>query len=335
MANIIFNMESGLNESIYGNSQAPIRAFIEKRAEAYEQKSVINTLFNREKSSRFAEKVTSMTSMEGPKPGGENTVFPTDGYQEGFSKTIEHVEWRDSFSITRKMLDDSQLINFKQKPAAFVAAYYRRIAIFGAAMFGSAFGGSTSMTHLGQSFDLKTADGVALFSESHPSKLDSGSTQANVCSDLLTADNLGKLETAHQMFKDDNGNILNLAPNRIVIPNTAAMKKAAFIAVGSEKDPVTANNAMNYQFGRWDITICPYLNQFVDAGDSPWMLVDDEYNRDFLGAMWFDRVGIEIDSYIDRSTWANVWQMYFRFGAGFNDWRAFSLGGVAGASALS
>ena len=41
MANITFSEASGVNDSIFGKSQAPIRMFIEKRGEQFEQQSVV------------------------------------------------------------------------------------------------------------------------------------------------------------------------------------------------------------------------------------------------------------------------------------------------------
>ena len=45
MANITFLEGSGLNDSIFGKSQEPIKMFIEKRGEAFEQASMIKELF--------------------------------------------------------------------------------------------------------------------------------------------------------------------------------------------------------------------------------------------------------------------------------------------------
>ena len=42
---ITFSEGSGLADSIYGKCQAPIRMFLEKRGEAFEQLSVIKHLF--------------------------------------------------------------------------------------------------------------------------------------------------------------------------------------------------------------------------------------------------------------------------------------------------
>ena len=48
MANITFSEASGVNDSIFGKSQAPIRMFIEKRGEQFEQQSVVKELFRQD-----------------------------------------------------------------------------------------------------------------------------------------------------------------------------------------------------------------------------------------------------------------------------------------------
>ena len=78
MANIIFSEDSGVNDSIFGKSQAPIRQFIEKRGEAFEQESVAKALFKTEKSTHFGEKFTSLTAMDGFQVTGENGAYPTE-----------------------------------------------------------------------------------------------------------------------------------------------------------------------------------------------------------------------------------------------------------------
>ena len=79
MAGITFTEGSGLQDSIFGKSQAPIRMFLEKRGEAFEQQSMLKELFNMENSNKWAEKMGTMTAMEGFQPVGENGTH-TKGY---------------------------------------------------------------------------------------------------------------------------------------------------------------------------------------------------------------------------------------------------------------
>ena len=58
------------------------------------------------------------------------------------------------------------------------------------------------------------------------------------------------------------------------------------------------------------------------------------YNKDYGGALWFDRTGLDVKSLIDDGNDANVWHGYSRFIAGFNDFRAFACGGVTDGTQL-
>ena len=109
MAHITFTEGSGLQDSIFGKSQAPIRMFLEKRGESFEQKSMIQELFTVGTSKHWGEKFTTMTAMEGFQPVGENGEYPVDGMQEGFDKFLEHMTWKNSFSLSREIVEDSKL----------------------------------------------------------------------------------------------------------------------------------------------------------------------------------------------------------------------------------
>ncbi len=331
MANIIFSEGSNLNNSIFGKSQEPIKMFLEKRAEAFEAESIAKQIFSMQPSTHWAEKFTSMTAMDGFQPVGENGAYPVDGMQEGYSKTLENITWKNSFSISREMIDDAQLMNLKQKPQAFITSYYRTREQYAAALIGGAMGG-TSIKFKGFTCDLKGADGKSLFAADHPSKV-KGAAQSNKFSDAFSATTLAAAETAMQNVKGDNGEILDVSPDTIIIPNDYALKQAVFAAIGADKSPDTANNAYNFIYGRWNVIVWPYLNAYVGANDTPWILFDSKYNTTYGGAVWLDRVKLEVKSEIAPND-ANEWKGYARFVAGFNDWRSFLVCGINGASPL-
>ena len=334
MANITFSENSNVNNSIFGKSQAPIRMMIEKRAEQFEAESIAEKIFRKDKSTHFGEKYTSMTAMEGFEVVGENGAYPTDGQEEGPSKLIEAVTWKNSFSISREIMDDAKILDLRRKPAAFVTAYYRTREKFAAALLGGAVSGNGSVNFAGHKFDAKGADGQNLFYASHPSKV-KGGTQCNLWSDAFSEDALGMLEVKMQNTRGENNEILDVAPDTIIIPNVHSLKKAVFAAIGADKDPETANNGFNYQFGRWNVIVWPYLNQFITAGTSPWLLLDSRYNEEYGSLIWLDRVPLDVRSTVDENTDANVWRGYARFTAGFHDWRGVACAGVAGATDLS
>lgn len=331
--NIIFSESSGLNDSIYGKCQAPIRMFLEKRGEEFEQNSVLKNLFFMGKSGNYADMMTTMTAMSGFEPVGENGAYPLDGMQEGYQKLLKYQTWKDSFSVSKEMMEDGKLMDMRKQPAAFMTSYNRTRELFGAALYGAAMNGAGSVTFKGVKFDLTGADGSNLFAKEHAPKV-SGDKQCNCFKDAFSVDALGKLETAMHLFRGDNDEILDVAPDTILIPEIATLKKDVFAAIGADKDPVSANNAFNYQYGRWNVIVWPYFNQFVTKGTSPWVLLDSKYNETYGGAVWNDRVQLEVRSTIDENTDANVWRGRSRFNAAFNDWRFAAIGGVAAGNAL-
>jgi len=333
MANITFTEGSGLQDSIFGKSQAPIRMFLEKRGEAFEQASMIPELFSMGTSKHWGEKFTTMTAMDGFKPVGENGEYPVDGMQEGFDKFLEHMTWKNSFSLSREIVEDAKLMDLKKQPAGFITSYYRTREKFAAALLGAAVTGASTVNFSGKVFDTKSADGRCLFATNHPSKLNKG-TQSNQFSDAFSNNVLAAMEVAMQDFRGDNGEILDVVPDTIVIPNEYSLKRDVFAAIGADKDPATSNNGFNYNFGRWNVIVWPYLNQFITAGTKPFIMLASEYNKEYGGGVWLDRTPLEVKSRIDDGNDANVWSGYARFIAGFNDWRAFAVGGVSGGSTL-
>lgn len=332
---IIFSEGSNLNNSIYGKVQLPIQRFLEQRGEQFEQQSVLKNLFLMGKSSNFSDRFTSMTAMEGFKPVGENGAFPLDGMQEGFHKDLMYEVWKSSFAISREMIDDAKLMDLKKQPAGFITSYGRTREQFGAAIFGGAMQGKKEITFDGKHFDIAAADGLAVFATNHPSKLEKVKTkQSNMFADEFSVDALDAAESAMHLFKGDTDELLDVAPDTIIIPELPVLKRKVFAAIGADKEPATSNNAFNYQFGRWNVIVWSYLNKFITAGSAPWILMDSKYNELYGGAVWNDRVELEVDSDIDKGTGANVWRGYSRFGATFNDWRAFAVGGIAGGTQL-
>lgn len=330
---ITFSEGSGLNDSVYGKCQAPIRMFLEQRGEQFEQQSVLKNLFLMGTSENYGDLLTTMTAMSGFEPVGENGAYPADGMQEGFSKLIVYDTWKDSFKISAEMIEDAKLMDLRKQPAAFMTSYNRTREMFGAALFGNAMKAQASMQYKGKQFDLTTADGVTLFNTAHPPKV-SGENQCNLFSDAFSVDALGQMETAMHLFRGDNDEILDVAPDTILIPEVASLKKAVFAAIGADKEPTTSNNAFNYQYGRWTVIIWSYLNQFITASAQPWVLLDSKYNQTYGGAVWNDRVKLAVRSTVDENTDANVWRGRSRFNAAFNDWRFAAVGGVSSGQKL-
>ena len=76
MANITFTEGSGLQDSTFGKSQEPIKMFLEKRGEAFEQASMLPELFNISPSNHWGEKFTTMTAMRASSRSARTATIP-------------------------------------------------------------------------------------------------------------------------------------------------------------------------------------------------------------------------------------------------------------------
>ena len=322
---------SGLNGTIYGDCQVPLKAFLESRGEAFQRESLLPYLYRMEKSRHWAERYSSETAMGDFEPVGEGGDYPKTGFEDGYFRDIVNMTFKQSFSVTQELVEDCLLGTMKQRANKLVTAYGRTREKFGRILYAGGLYGST-VTYKGKTFACGSADGQALFSKTHPNKVD-GAKQTNLYKGTFTNTLLGKIETEMQNIKGDNGELLGVAPDTIWIPNDGALKDAVFSAVGADKEPTSGNNAFNYQFGRWNIIVDPYLTAaLTDMGKSsekPFFLLDSKFIELNDGPIFQDRVPLDVKSVIDNNNDNNVWQGRARFGAGFADWRFVAVGNMS------
>lgn len=332
---IVISISSRVVDSIYGNTQAPIRSYVMKRAEAFEQESLLPKLFRMERSRHWAEQYGGETAMENFVPVGEGGSYPLTGFEESFQKTLVNETWKQSFAITRELVDDAQLGKMKQRANKLMTSYYRTREMFGRSLYAGGLLG-TEVQIGGKKFSTASADGKKLFATNHIAKV-KGNQQSNAFAGEFTAANLDAVETRMQNTQGDNGELLAIAPDTILIPNDAALKRKVFEVVGADKDPDSGDNGFNFQFGRWNVIVDPYLTmalQQLGVATAPWILLDSKFIQENDGAIWQDRVKLELSSEIDDNNDNNKWKGYARFTGGFVDWRFAAAGGVSGGTAL-
>ena len=324
MANIIFSEGSGLNNSIFGKSQEPIKAVIQKNVEAFEQMSMIDKIYYMDTTKNFAEKYTSETSLGDFEDVGENGAYPKTGMQEGFSKVIEPTTWKSSFEVTQEMVEDAKFGKIKSRAGIFATSYNRTREKFAASLVSG--GLENSVKFGGKTYSTTSADGVSLFNTAHPSITKKGMTQSNRFKGAFSTEMLDAVQEKMQAFTDDDGNLLNVAPDTIIIPNVGSMKREIFAMAGSDFDPNSANNAINFQVGLWNVIVWNYLPKAI--GNKPYfIMMDSQFKDNYECLPWLDRVPLSVRSDIDMNTDANVIKGRARFGAGFFDWRCMALFG--------
>ena len=109
MSNFVYSAASGHNDPMFGKFIHPIKMLIEAEANQQEKgKTILDVLFNVEKSNRYAETVMGESDFDTFQSKGEGQNAENDSVQKTFDKTIEHIEFGKEFTITRKMADDAK-----------------------------------------------------------------------------------------------------------------------------------------------------------------------------------------------------------------------------------
>jgi hypothetical protein len=305
-------------------SQDPIRAFLQEEEEGY--KSPLNLIFNVMDSDKYAEKFSELTSKGNFQNVGEGGNYPRTSQQVGYEQVVTPSEWKLSFEVTETMIEDAKMFNIKSEAADFIQSYYRTRDQLGAQFLIN--GNATSFVWNGQTYPYTSNDTVALFSAAHTSATGNSNFSAAVNTNYLTGssyvfsyDNLASIENKMQKFTDHDGNILNIQPDTIIIPNDPVIKKAVADAVftdGDGKKPGTTDAGFNYHAERWNVVVWNQLTVptgGTSANGMPWWVMDSKRcQRD--GLIWIDRVGLRVRSWIDENTGNNVFGGRARFGAG-------------------
>lgn len=330
MAGIIFSAASGVNESVFGRVQDPIKVFIEQQDEAWKNKdmNLAPKIFHEFKLDSATGRIQTMGSLGEMEVVGENGAYPVGEISEGYFKTLESEEWKYSVSISQKTMEDKLdfvLVNLSQD---LIDSYHRTRNTFFWGLLAAALQNSHYIRK-GKPFSVNTMDNVKLFSTAHPSKFDKKLTQKNAFSNSFSASSLGKIATEMQNVKNDNGEVIGLNPDTIIIPNTEAAKASVFGVLGAYNDPETpGGNRFNYQFGNWSVMTVPWLAHLGNGDSFPYIVMDSEFNEKRYGALDTMRIAPTVKSHIDENTDANIWTIRARFSGAFAEWRAFAAGGL-------
>lgn len=326
MSGITFSVASGVNDSVFGKSQEPIKSMITAGVESFEKKSLLEKIFYMDKTKNFAEKYATMTALGDFEDVGENGATPESGFQEGYCKVIEPSTWKLGFKITQEAMEDHKIGDIRNGAKRFTTSYGRTREKFGAALLSS--GHLAKMKFGKKTYGITCADGKPMFSQEHPSKTQGTKfLQSNLFKGEFSVAVMDAVQEAMQGFCDDDGNLLSVMPDTIIIPNSGPLKRAVLAAVGSELDPESQNNAWNFQCGLWNVLVWNQLPKTIN-GEPYFIMMDSQYMQEYECMPWLDRVKLKVDSYIDHNTHANVFSGRSRFAAGFNNWRGAAMCGL-------
>lgn len=332
--NVIYSKMVGTNDAMYGKFIHPIKMLIENESNACEKNEpILKALFNVEKSNRYSETVIGESDFDVFQSVAEGAGAENDSVGQTFSKTISHHTFMKEFTITKEMADDSKIgiaANIKAKPAKFVRAYYKtRTKLACAALIN---GTATTTTFAKSKIDLTTCDGLSLFHKAHPYSTDKmkGKTQCNYYHTTLATPEdlesaLNKAANRLRNFKDENGEVMEYVADTLIIPcNRPEFEAMAKKVVGSERTVGSNNNDINTQYGNWTIVVLPGW-ELADGAADQFMIMSSDANAQLSGSMFYNRVPLDINSWVDNHTRNLVWNGYCRIGIGFNTWKHMLL----------
>lgn len=353
---VIINIGESLERSAFNILVEPIKMLLENEKEHFEKQSLLSEIYIIRKTDRYQEEFRSSTAMDGFSPTEDLEVAGINDFDEGYGKIFNNQIWTNSFVISKQTLEDKQDMTVNAKTVGFIKSYGRTRERFGFGMLSGALIGSLNFDGK-KVFDCKggdTVDGTiagakqVYFHETHKSPVVGVADQSNkfYCSIDLTAAKahekllsvIGQVETLMGNYTDYKGNPVVVNPTKLLIPNHYKLKDVLTTALKTQYTSTMGDNGVNIQFGNWNILTSVYLNGlpgFTEA-DQAIVMIAPETNREFLGALWLDRIPLTVRGYIDEDTEANIWAGRARFGVGFNDFRAMayiSTGANASATA--
>lgn len=369
MAGIIFNIEESIHNSKFNVLQEPIKMILENEVEAFEQSSIIPKVFVMKTSDRYREEYRSSTTMDGFKPTEDMEPAGLSDFEDGYSKQFIFQTWTNAFIISKQTIEDGELSNIDPKALGFIKSYGRTRELYAVNMLGAAVAYPDMTTEQKEALKenyritaysglgMDTTDGtiegtkVQYFHNEHKPKgykAEAGHqrnfTQSNKFNANLAWDGtdpeleekvmdiLGQVDSIMSTYKDDKGNIVPVMATKIVIGKDYRLQDVLERALKSKYGTRMGANGINTSYGMYEIEVSPYLSsvQGFTNEDKGVLLISPDRNREGMGAVWFDRVPLQVDSYVDKKTKANIWDGRARFGAGFGDFRAMSYISLAG-----
>ena len=350
MAGIIFNIEESVNNSAFNILREPIKMILENETEAFEKESIIPQVFVMKTSDKYREEFRSSTAMDGFKPTEDLEPAGLSDFEEGYSKQFVFQTWTNAFMVSKQTIEDNNLMTIEPKAMGFIKSYGRTREIYAVNMLGAALGKVNNAYKITKNSGLgmDTTDGTIegtkqqYFHNAHKpvghgkegrNFTQSNKFYANIAWDgsdpeleEKVIDIIEQAASNMKTFKDDKGNIIPCNPTKIVMAEDYRLNDVVMRALKSKYGTRMGANGVNLAYGKYELIINPYLADIpgFKAEDHGLILLDPARNKEGLGAVWFDRVPLQVDSYIDKKTKANIWDGRARFGAGFGDFRAMT-----------
>ena len=332
---IIYAKNSGIRDSFIGKLETPIKMLIEHESDVLSKRgNVAEALFNVEKSNRFGETIVASSDFDVFHATSEGAGASVDNVYESYKKFIEHIQFTKEFIITAEMMEDATMgiaSEAKRRIENFTRAYYKTINKLCTTALAN--GMYENVKFADANMDLTTADGKPLFSNSHtwglPSK--NQGTQSNYfygnifkkkgsqeASTEAFEEALSELAFKVRNMRDENGDPLGYTADTIIVPGNRPLVETVVKKVcGSYGTLGSSNNDININYGLWNVVVLPFWHAYDDIC----LIMSSEANKNLCGNMFFNRIPLTVNNWIDYHTGNYIWNGRCRFGIGFGSYK--------------
>lgn len=220
-----------------------------------------------------------------------------------FDKEFIHAAYSLESSVARETVDDQRFPFFQEFGLKIGQSAQRTTEKLGARVFNNAF-----TTTYGAA-----EDGLALCHTAHLNA-DGGNSQGNDGSTAFSNEAVTLTRTLMRAFTDYSGNVIEIEPDAIMVSNSSDNEAKLFEVLRSNQTPDNANNAANFNQGRYQGYVWRYL---TDTNN--WFMMDTRLRA--LNLFWYWRIVLEIFGDGDLFTGRRRVGGYFRSSHGAKDWR--------------
>jgi phage major head subunit gpT-like protein len=240
---------------------------------------------------------------------------PYEGLNALYPYELVHRRFAMGMMVERELQDDLLYaeLPIPRDVTERAAALGRSAAIHrersAAALFNNAF---TDSGLDAEGFSVAGPDAVGLVSTAHKRSPSDSTTQSNEFTLALSGDNLNTVRLAMNLWTDDRGNLAPSNPTTLLVP--PALETTARVINESDRDPTSANNAINPERGRWNIVVWHWLTD-----TNAWFVIDEAKKRQQL--VWLNRIAPEFASERDFDTLVAKYRGYYRFSRGWSHWK--------------
>lgn len=334
------NVKITYNQSINGAKDARIKglvplvsALIEESTQSLDKKkSAIPFLFNEKKSDKHTEYITIEDGYDLMDPTFDGDRPKTDKTAPVGEKKISHINFTKHIKFTEQMMEDAyyQLDpSIEVKSKSLPDSYFKTREKIAQLAYIEAE--KKNFDYRGEKIDLTTYDGEALFSKNHEYGSKSGhahGTQSNLFYVVADKNNLNAGQIAEWLaqmaaeinqMKNANGEAQDFDADTIFVPR--GVQTTLFVdkvrrAIGSDYFPGTGDNDINTQSDQWN-----FVPLSLWKPEEPEIMVMSQDAKKMMKSMFYNRITLGVNAWIDDMTGNLNYRARTRFGLGHVDYK--------------